>query len=35
MYTNLFANVINEDAVNNLTSEQADELLEILSKVKG
>jgi NADH:ubiquinone oxidoreductase subunit E len=31
---NLFANVINEEAINNLTNEQVDELLEILKKVK-
>lgn len=31
---NLFANVINDEAIDNLTDEEADEVLEILGKVK-
>lgn len=34
MYVNLFANVINEDALNNLSKEQLEAVNEILDKVK-
>lgn len=32
---NLFANVINDEAIDNLTDEQVEEVMEILGKVKG